>query len=44
MVMTLVMKSLKFWSEMIEGRRRKATTATAAPTARFIVVTEAIGE
>jgi hypothetical protein len=29
---------------MIEGRRRKATTATAAPTARFIVVTEAIGE
>jgi hypothetical protein len=44
MVMTLVMKSLKFWSEMIEGRRRKATAATAAPTARFIVVTEAIGE
>jgi hypothetical protein len=29
---------------MIEGRRRKATAATAAPTARIIVVTEAIGE
>jgi hypothetical protein len=38
------MKSLKFWSEIIEGRRRKATAATAAPTARFIVVIEAIGE
>jgi hypothetical protein len=43
MVMTLAMKSLKFWSEMIGGkRRRKATAATAPPTARFIVVTEAI--
>jgi len=29
---------------MIEGRRRKATAATAAPTARFIVVIEATGE
>jgi hypothetical protein len=29
---------------MIEGRRRKATAATAAPIARFIVVIEAIGE
>jgi len=38
------MKRLKFWSEVIEGRRKKATAATAAPTARFIVVTDAIGE
>ena len=44
MIMKLVMKSLKFLSEMIEGRRRKATAAKAARAARFIVVTEAIGE
>jgi hypothetical protein len=43
MVMTLDMKSLKFWSKIIGEERGTAATATTT-VARLIVIREAIGE